>query len=268
MKSFTYDGKSTDTIVDKPLSIVQFDNITDIDGFTREIIKGDKTLTRQEANHYGSMYSDDMTYDFYLVKNDGSPFTDEEQRKVNKWLTSPRLPKSLNANCDDGDQVIYKGIFTNIGWKMITGHWDGVKCSFTCDVPFAWKTFSKTYSITNSLTTSINIPSDDSEYEVYPKITIKSTTRQTIIITNTTDNNNKMTISLNPNLPAKIDCKNCIISDATSSGVIDFEDLGWSDATNIYWMKLFDGDNSLKITGSCELTIEFEYPVKRAGDFV
>lgn len=268
MKSFEYNGMSTKNIVDKPLLIVQFDRVNDVDGFNRDIIKGEKTLLRQETNHYGAMYSDDTTYEFYLVKNDGSPFTEIEQRKVNKWLSSPRLVKPLTGIGDDGETVIYKGIFQSVGWKTITGNWDGVKCTFVCDLPFAWKKETKAFTSSGDLNIKLNIPSDDDECIIYPKIKVNSSTRQTITITNNTDDKNKIDILLNPNLPVTINCKYCMITDATTNGIVDFKDLGWTDASQIYWPKLFDGENNLSIQGNCTVEFEYEYPIKRSGDFV
>ena len=59
-----------------------------------------------------------------------------------------------------------------------------------------------------------------------------------------------------------------MITDGTVTGVIDFEDIGWSDVGKIYWMKLKDGTNNLSITGNCTVTLEYEVPIKRVGDFV
>lgn len=55
MLSFEYNGQSTDKILGTPLIVVTFDTPNDINGFTREIVKGEKTLLRQEANHYGAI---------------------------------------------------------------------------------------------------------------------------------------------------------------------------------------------------------------------
>lgn len=270
MKSFEYDGQSTNTIVDKPLMIVQFDRTTDIDGFVRTIQKGEKTLVRQDVNHYGTMYSDDSVYPFYLIKEDGSKFTEIEHRKINKWLTSPTLPKPITAVTDDNETVIYKGVFTSIGWKTITGNKDAVMCELTCDTPMCWKKETKTYQSQATTPAVFEISSDDSEYVIYPKIIIKipsGTEQQTINIKNN-DDGGTLSVLCNPNLPIYIDCKNCMITDGTVTGVIDFEDIGWSDVGKIYWMKLKDGTNNLSITGNCTVTLEYEVPIKRVGDFV
>ena len=80
MLSFEYNGQSTKTILDTPLMVVQFDVTNDITGFSREIVKGEKTMLRQETNHYGAMYSDESTYEFYLVKeNMGSQIQSREK---------------------------------------------------------------------------------------------------------------------------------------------------------------------------------------------
>lgn len=269
MKSFEYNGQSTTSIVDKPLMIVQFDRVVDDDTFVRTIQKGEKTIARQDTNHYGTMYSDDTPYEFYLIKNDGSKFTENEVRKINKWLTSPTLPKPIVATTDDNETFTYIGVFTTVGWKMITGNKDAVKCQLTCDTPMCWKKESKSYTSTGSYSDVFEINSDDSEYEIYPKISIKipsGTEKKTISIKNNNDNKT-LSVLCNPNLPIYIDCKNCMVTDGTVTGVIDFEDIGWSDIGDIYWMKLKDGTNHLTISGECEVKIEYEIPIKRVGDF-
>ena len=44
MLSFEYNGQSTKTILDTPLMVVQFDVTNDITGFSREFVKGEKTM--------------------------------------------------------------------------------------------------------------------------------------------------------------------------------------------------------------------------------
>lgn len=272
MLSFEYNGKSTKTILDTPLMIVQFDTANDITGFSREIVKGEKTMLRQEANHYGAMYSDDSTYEFYLVKENGLGFTNTEQRKINKWLTSPTLVQSLIGIADDKETVIYKGIFQNIGWKMITcklGQLDAVHCSFVCDTPFIWKHYEVSGETTtsNKISKNIFVDCDDTEYEIYPKVTITSASVQDVTIE--VQNENSMTIHCkSPHLPICIDCKHCVVTDGTVTGVIDFDDIGWGDAENISWLKLHDESNILSITGACTYKIEFDAPQKRIGDLL
>ena len=269
MRSFEYNGFSTDNIVDKPLMMVQFDATNDIDGQNREILKGEKTLYRQEANDYGAFYSDDTSYEFYLVKKDRSPFSQTEQRKVSKWLMSPQTKKKLTGIADDGETVVYIGTFQSVGIKMITGHIDGIRCVFVCDTPFSWVSKKETFTCSGQRKIAVEIDCDDSEYLIYPKITIDpANLKQTVTITNHTDQENSMKVNCLPNLPVVIDCKYCTVTDGTVSGVIDYEDLGWSDVGNIYWLRLFDGINQLTLDGSFTLTIEYSAPMARIGDFV
>lgn len=270
MLSFEYNGQSTDKILGTPLIVVTFDTPNDINGFTREIVKGEKTLLRQEANHYGAMYSDESTYDFYLVKQDGSGITNAEQRKINKWLTSPTLPQRLTGIADDKTTVVYKGIFQDVGWKLITcklGKLDGVKCSFVSDTPFVWKNFKQSYNVSGSQSINLTVDSDDSEYIIYPKITISSSGSQGITITNKTTNQS-MSVKSNSGLSVCLDCRYCMVTDNTVSGVIDYEDIGWTDAESITWLSLVDGANVITVSGSCTLTFEYDVPIKRVGDLI
>lgn len=270
MLSFEYNGQSTKTILDTPLMIVQFDATNDITGFSREIVKGEKTMLRQETNHYGAMYSDDSTYEFYLVKENGAGFTNTEQRKINKWLTSPTLVKPLKGIADDKETVIYKGIFSNIGWKLIScklGKLDAVQCTFVSDTPFIWNHVELSGKFTDgSYSTIVEVDSDDEEYEIYPKITIVSQTKQTVTIS--VRNENKMSVLCRPTLPVCIDCKHCMVTDGTVTGLTNFEDIGWQDVGSISWLKLHDGANQITITGACSYKIEFDVPQKRIGDLL
>lgn len=273
MLSFEYNGQSTTTILDTPLMIVQFDVTNDITGFSREIIKGEKTMLRQETNHYGAIYSDDSTYEFYLVKENGAGFTNEEQRKINKWLSSPTLVRPLKGIADDKEIVIYKGIFSNIGWKMITcnlGKLDAVQCTFVSDTPFIWKHYEVSGEITTNdkFTTHIFVDSDDTECKIYPKVTISSASQTKQTVTISVDGENKMSILCRPTLPICIDCKHCMVTDGTVTGLTNFEDIGWEDVGSISWLKLHDGYNTLNITGICTYKIEFDVPQKRVGDLL
>lgn len=270
MLSFEYNGQSTDTIVDQPLMIVTFEAPNEIAGFSREIVKGDKTMLHQEVNHYGTMYSDDSTYEFYLVKKDGSGFTNTEQRKINKWLTSPTLPKRLKGIGDDKEELIYKGIFQHIDWKLITcktGKLDSVKCTFVCDTPFIWQPKKQTYNVDNFQAINLTIDSDDSEYRIYPKITIKTQSEQTITILHK-GTNYKMSVHCRPNLTVCLDCKYCRVTDGTVTGAVSFTDIGWTNAEGLQWLYLIDGPNILNISGSCTVDIEYDVPIKRIGDLL
>ena len=79
---------------------------------------------------------------------------------------------------------------------------------------------------------------------------------------------NSMSVLCRPTLPVCIDCKHCMVTDGTVTGLTNFEDIGWADVGNISWLKLHDGYNVVSITGACTYKIEFDVPQKRIGDLL
>ena len=87
---------------------------------------------------------------------------------------------------------------------------------------------------------------------------------------NITDNNQEMTLNISKSNVdrIKIDCKNCIVT--ANNGIMDinFEDFGWDDVGNIYWLRLKPGKNELEFVGSCHIIIEYDSPVKISGGWL
>ena len=93
MIGFEYRGKSTEDIIDTPLLMV---NINGIDGLTasRSKIEGERTISRFITNEYGTIH-EPLSFSYALIKEDGNPFTDEEQATVESWLKSYKLSSEL-----------------------------------------------------------------------------------------------------------------------------------------------------------------------------
>lgn len=86
---------------------------------------------------------------------------------------------------------------------------------------------------------------------------------------NITDNSKEMTLDIsNTNIKRVIiDCKNCIVT--ANDGIdIDFEDFGWDDVDNIYWLRLKPGENRIQILGNCKINLEYDSPVKISGGWL
>lgn len=94
MKGFVYNGKSTEDILSVPLILATFDSQEAIIGVSKEDNIGTQTITRESPNEYGSVNTL-PPFSYGLIKSDKTCFTDEEQRIVETWLTSPRFSKEL-----------------------------------------------------------------------------------------------------------------------------------------------------------------------------
>ncbi len=94
MKGFVYDGKSTEDILDVPLILATFDSQDSIQGVSKTDNIGNQTITRESPNEYGTINTL-PSFTYGLIKSDKTCFTDEEQRIVETWLTSPRFSQEL-----------------------------------------------------------------------------------------------------------------------------------------------------------------------------
>lgn len=272
MSGFIYNGKSTkDILSDSELILCTFEGINSVTGHQRDDVTGEITISRPSANEYGTQYQP-LEIEYGLIKKNHKCFTDEEQRTIERWLTSPKISQKLEmidcvGNTIDG---FYCGKFISTTWYPIGGGWAGLMFKFKNNTAYPMKHFKNTFDITNTGKIVINCETDETEEYTYPTVTIVQSSLQnaTITITNTSDNSNEMTISVRRNLPTILDCKNCIPKDETTSGIISYEDLGWEDVGNIYWLRLLPGENNLSVKGDSKITIEFDYPYKRVGGWL
>lgn len=286
-KSFTYNGFSTKTILNKPLLLATFDRVSTILGLSRDIQKGGTTITRPIANEYGTV-ANNASIEYYLVKSDFKPFTDEEQIDIERWLTSPKYSTDLVMyDMEDNEVCIYCGLFTNTLWIPHSRGYAGVQFTFECNTAYPYKQYTKTYSITSSQTITVNCESDELNEYVYPILTVEEKQETAFIdIKNITDNGNTMSIRAYDRLKMTFDCQHCIPTDETTSGVVSYADLGWDDVGNIYWLRLLPGDNEIQVTiyqkqtdnegnetrtnieSTADITINYRCPYKLVGGWL
>lgn len=267
---FVYNGKSTKNIIpSSELILATFDGNDSITGHQRDNVIGENTISRPIANEYGTQYQA-LEFEYGLIKKDRTPFTDEEQRVIETWLTSPKISQKLQFfNCDNmASKVFYCGKFTKTDWYPCCGGWAGMMFTFTNNAAYPMKFYSNEYNISDITTLLLKCESDELEEYVYPIITITSSSTSTFEIINKTDNGNSMKLSAKKNLPIQFDCKNCIPKDETTCQIFTYKDLGWFDVGDIYWLRLLPGNNELVIKGNGTLKIEFEYPCKKVGDWL
>ena len=271
MSGFIYNGKSTKNILSDEIMLATFDDGEIKITSKRESIAGDITISRPIPNEYGTTY-DKLVINYGLVKKDGGYFSDEEQEKIESWLTSPKTSIDLQLYDDTYNNLeIYCGLFTSTEWYSLCGKWIGLMFEFTCNSAYGKKYFKQSFDVTSKQTITINNPTDELNEYIYPTVDIyqTSSTNANITIKNKTDNNNSMSLLTRRNNHMILDCKNCIPYDQTS-GIITYQDLGWKDVGNIYWLRLLPGKNQIEI--NCEanvnISIEFDYIYKRIGGWI
>ena len=124
-------------------------------------------------------YDELFSPQFTIVKKDFSDFTQEEVRKVLKYLTSTDKPALLEVYYDGASNVVDWACIG--GWisieiyKLANNRTVGIIAQFEAITPYAmsrlYKTEPKTITAADNKIT-INIDTDDSQ-PVYPRITIK-----------------------------------------------------------------------------------------------
>lgn len=164
------------------------------------------------------------------------------------------------------NQYDYFGIFTNIEPQLICEEVIGFNMTFQTNSVFAWgplRTETFILGEENSEFT-INVNSSERYREIYPVIKVKNTsygTPQTITITALTDQSRQLQMRSRAMITT-IDCEKCIIYDETTSGIINFEQLGLDNVSYIYWPRLYNGNNRFKVDGNAEITFQFREPRK------
>ena len=245
-------------------------------GLSREILAGSINRYRSTLHHMGTQWSDVLQFELSFVKNPceypnqaDMIFTEYEINKIAAWLTSPDYPILFKMYDDDLESFTrfnYFGLFSDLQPQILDGDIVGLTCTFRTSSPFAWTdVITKSYEITESA--NLNVPTQTAEYnrEIYPLITVTPSNvgnpgRVDITITNHTDNDRSITMSLLKEITTYIDCQNSRIYDA--NGLISMEDVGIGDLTYIYWPRLYYGNNQIEITGDATVTFSWREPRK------
>ena len=265
---FTYNGISSE-LYDL---VVCFDGLEEdvATGLGREIIKGEVNMVRHKANQYGTVYNEVTPIEFMIMHPNGKEFTILESRSINKWLqTNTYCPLSFNN--EKGTELYYKAICTQIVDKNYGGHIAKL-VTFEADSPFAYeRQITKVKSVTDRDIRIYN-SSDDGIY--YPILKLKAN-QENIIITNTSDKNQQMTLCI----PSEYQNEDITINTALMQILdkdnvpIPLNKIGWTintseniglQSSSFYWLRLVSEINRITVEGNCTLEILCEYP-RKAG---
>lgn len=163
MKGFVYNGKSTEDILTVPLILATFNFNDSIQGVSKTDNLGNQTITRETPNEYGTINTL-PSFQYGLIKSDRSVFTDEEQRIVEAWLTSPLYSQELylfdfqSVVCSLSNDVTYN----YVDGKSISSISDSMNQTISYEYDSKGKLIKETdgngntitYSYTNGLLTS------------------------------------------------------------------------------------------------------------------
>ena len=277
MRYFTFFGKSCLNILgeDNPLMLVSMDGaVDDVTGSQKKVITGDTSIYKTVANEYGNMYDDVLEFEYALIKFNDELITQEEQRKIETWLTSPKLSQYLqlfDIDCGNGEMpvaginpmAIYCGTFTETSWIPFEDGYVGVTFTFQCDSPYAWQFHDEKRYTTGDDTSSIYVVTDDTQDYVYPRIKFKAINDGDTPImndiefefSNNTDSKNGFKMKTQIGKTVVMDCRACRITD-NAGNLFSYDDLGWKDVGNVYWPRLVNGYNNFTVKSDDNVTIE------------
>lgn len=208
---------------------------------------------------------------FTIVKKDFSDFTQEEVRKVLKYLTITDKPALLEVYYDGASNVVdwaCIGGFTSIEmYKIANSRTVGIVAQFEAITPFA---MSDIYTITKTITSAdnkitINIDTDDNK-PVYPRVTIQTNGNDIKFINTHTDffnvSNSYNSLELTNNASTEtvtVDGANQIIKTSLTRRI-------FGDDFNRVWLELYDGKNELTVDGNCTVTLTWRES-RKVGEY-
>lgn len=265
---------------------------------SRDIIKEEITALDPSPSHYNVAYNDALVQNFFVIKEAGlcgnqedSKLSGDEIHFIRSWLESPKRPEELIIPIQEDEMTVhYYGLFTDVQPYTHNDECYGLLLTFTCNAPYGYSDYTTSvYSINSSARpvngTFFNLSAELKEY-LKPTITIYSSdvfdNGESITITNTSDNNKEMHITLPSGISkVTIDCdKKIIIGDEDS--LLSMSDIGVTLPSNqneniistefylFNWFALVPKDNYLIFTPSSTNTIDrveisVRYIIKSGG---
>jgi len=252
------------------LTCLSFDTTTGENNtfLTREAVASE-SFNGKFKNTSRYKYTENLTLKITFIKEGFGDFTFDEARKVLSWLTSKDTPSFLDVYDDIySEAIVYSvlGGFTNIqSYKLGSGRTVGFIADFESISPFAYSpinTFRRT--ITAPTTFTITCDNDDTSY-VYPCVTVKHN-GTSVEIKNSTTNTITAVRNSVAGETVTIDGANKLIYSSRTDRTFG-TDFGTYDNLNQWvWLPLADGENTITVTGNCELTIEWRC-VRKVGEW-
>lgn len=232
-------------------------------GLNKTVIKSEVNKYRDKVSILGSINEEPISFEFLILKNPcngtSTSFTTDELRQILAWITSPHYSCSFKwGNKKNGDSNYeYFGMFTQVSSFNKGDNVYGIKVTFETTSSYAYSSvFENTFNVVESGDFEIVNNSDNYYDYVYPIVEIVPNFTGDLTITNITDNEKSITISVKQNNAIVIDCEKFKITD--DAGIVSLYDLGIRDVDYIYWIRLANGINTFSVTGgSADITFKY-----------
>lgn len=260
--SFTYDGVSSDSYNVILCTIDNF-GLDEADmGLGTEIIWDSSSLA--ERYEYASKYSSVLSFEMTLCNKDFTSFTRTQVRSLAKWLTGRTKSAWLSIKDEAYDDLHYNCRVVSMAKKKAGSRVLGLVLKWECSSPFAYtEEYTCRYTITGpGQQVILYNDSDDTEHYLYPCLTIEARDNMDFFsIVNESDQNRETKLNqIAYNEIIRMDNQNGILS----TNIHDKALLPLFEGRK--WFQLLAGENRLRITGNCNLSISYRFP-RKAGDF-
>ena len=281
--SFIFDSQSSDSY---NLMMCWIDDTADISasGLRRTIDSGSVNHVRLKTNNYGVSFEGNIEFSFYIIKKDETPFTRQESIAVNRWLTGPTVPRALYFNDNAIPSLHYYAVCTEIEDKVFLEH-HAKRLVFKTNSPFGFTDpVEKRFLVTGAEIFSMDNIADTVNGIFYPRILLSAKSADAIVIENVSDQKS-VTLSILETFPTDSLGNRTLLIDSAQMKLLDvnngsrlvpFHEVGWTTQyssyvssidkymESIYWFRLIQGTNTIKITGDCKADFIFEFP-RKAG---
>lgn len=128
---------------------------------------------------YGYRWGETLTFSVTFIKKDYEEFTEQENRRVLKWLTSTPNASFVDIYRDDSEVIAWSalGNWVNVSqYKLANGRIAGYVADFESVTPWALsplRTITKDVSDPSDNIITINLDTDEPQMAIYPRITIQ-----------------------------------------------------------------------------------------------
>lgn len=260
-KSFTFNDISSET---QGLVLCSMDTISESreTALGLELLKSELTPFRDTTNYYTSRYREVLTFDAGIIKTDGSPFTAAERRALINWLTGPAgfVPFTI-TDYDDNDyheNLVYFVKCTGLREFVPGMRLHGLTFTFECNAPYAFSPEEvHTFDTTGTTSLTIDNTSDELSRDEYPMLYLHAKATGTIIIANNRFPNESMELKVKNGQDLTID--NRLGDIREQLGLFNY-----ATDTNLKWLRLAPGSNTLTITGAASGQIRCRW-IRKAG---
>lgn len=271
-KYFTFNGHSSEEF---DLMMGGFDYTENVNlALSRNIYKGSFTKVRKIPNFMGAEYNDVLTFDISVVKDvckypgqEEMIFTEDEVDAITAWLTEPEYPTLFHMYDYEpivNHQFDYFAVVSDVTPQTVGGDVMGFNISFITNSPYAWTNLiTREFVNSGENIYTINVSNSERRGMIFPKITITPTITGTVGYVEVAIGNSRDNASMEMQIlkdTTTVDCQRGMVS--TEAGLMHLDEMGLDDVDNIYWFRLYNGENNITISGDATFVIEYREPRK------